>query len=96
MAMAREPNHVPQLIRKLRQFTSLTQEQLAAKLGVTFPTVNRWENGRAKPSPLALRRIEELCENLGDKGRTLIKQYFAAISNKAILEISSRRSKRVD
>ena len=22
--------------------------------GVTFPTINRWENGRAKPSPLAM------------------------------------------
>ena len=38
----------------------LTQEQFAAKVGVTWSTVNRWENGRGKPSPLAMRRIEEL------------------------------------
>ncbi|MEW6033604.1 MAG: helix-turn-helix transcriptional regulator [Chloroflexota bacterium] len=54
------------LVRKLRQRTGLTQEQFAARLGVTFPTINRWENRRAKPSPLAMRRIEELLHSMGD------------------------------
>ncbi len=48
------------MIRKLRTAKGLTQEQFAAKVGVTFSTVNRWENGRGTPSPLAMRRIEEL------------------------------------
>lgn len=47
-------------IRKLREKLGLTQEQLADRLGVTFNTVNRWENNRTKPSPLALREIERL------------------------------------
>jgi len=38
----------------------LTQEQFAAAVGVTYATVNRWENGNANPQPLALRRIEEM------------------------------------
>jgi transcriptional regulator with XRE-family HTH domain len=38
------------LVRELRERMGLTQEKLATKLGVTFPTVNRWERGRAKPS----------------------------------------------
>lgn len=45
----------------------LTKEQLAAKVGVTFSTVNRWESGKSRPSPLALRRIEELFgEDIGE------------------------------
>ena len=36
------------------------QEQFAAAVGVTYATVNRWENGNANPQPLALRRIEEM------------------------------------
>jgi len=40
------------------------QEQFAAKVGVTFSTVNRWENGKGDPSPLAMQRIEELQEEL--------------------------------
>ena len=67
---------IPQLIRELRQRTGLTQEKFAAKLGVTFPTINRWENGRAKPSPLAMQRIEELLRSMGDNGADLLKRYL--------------------
>ncbi|MBD2778244.1 helix-turn-helix domain-containing protein [Iningainema tapete] len=28
----------------------LTQEKFAAFVGVTYARINRWENGRAKPS----------------------------------------------
>jgi transcriptional regulator with XRE-family HTH domain len=65
-----------QLVRDLRQRLGLTQEKMAARLGVTFPTINRWENGRAKPSPLALKQIEELLVGLGDNGLDLRAKYF--------------------
>ena len=67
---------IPRLIRELRQRTGLTQKKFAAKLGVTFPTINRWENGRAKPSPLAAQRIEELLRGMGDNGTDLLKRYL--------------------
>ena len=51
-------------INELRTALGLTQEQFAAKVGVTFTTVNRWENNKAKPSPLALQKIEELQKEL--------------------------------
>jgi putative transcriptional regulator len=51
---------ISKIIRKQRDTLGLTQEQLAAKVGVTFSTVNRWENDKIIPSPLALRRIKEL------------------------------------
>ena len=46
------------LIKKLREQLNLTQEEFAAELGVVFSTVNRWEKGHAKPSPIALKAIE--------------------------------------
>ena len=67
---------IPRLIRELRQRTGLTQEKFAAKLGVTFPTINRWENGRAKPSPLAMQKIVELLRSMGDNGADLLKRDF--------------------
>ena len=48
-------------IRSLRAELGVPQEQLAAKLGVAFSTVSRWENGRGNPSPLAIKLIEQLC-----------------------------------
>jgi putative transcriptional regulator len=64
------------LVRELRERMGLTQEKLATKLGVTFPTVNRWERGRAKPSPLAMQKIKELVHAMGDIGVDLINKYF--------------------
>lgn len=65
-----------QLVRELRERLGLTQEKFAGKLGVTFPTINRWENGRAKPSPLAMRQIEDLLRDLGEQGQDLLHKYI--------------------
>ncbi len=63
---------IPRLVRELRERTGLTQEKFPAKLGFTFPTINRWENGRAKPSPLALKQVEDLLRRMGDRGSDLL------------------------
>jgi len=51
-------------IKELRERLELTQERFAARLGVTVSTVNRWENGKSQPSPLALIRIDELWQHV--------------------------------
>ena len=51
---------ISKIIIERRLALGLTQEQFAAKVGVTYSTVNRWENNKTKPSPLALQRIKEL------------------------------------
>ncbi len=61
------PLNQEQLIRELRLETGLTQEKFAAELGVTFPTINCGENNRAKPSPLAVEKIEKMVRRLGDR-----------------------------
>lgn len=72
------------LVRELRLCTGLTQEKFAAKLGVTFPTINRWENGRAAPSPLALRRLEDLLRGMGKRGEDLMKKYLPDTKQESI------------
>ena len=52
------------MIRQLRTDLGLTQEQFAAKIGVTYSTINRWENSKARPSPLAMLRIKRLQKKL--------------------------------
>ena len=63
----RKDSELAKMIRELRAKLGLTQEQFAAKVGVTWSTVNRWENGRGHPSPLAMRRIDELMEKSGSR-----------------------------
>lgn len=68
---------IARLIRELRQRLELTQEQFAAELGVTCSSVNRWENGRSKPLPLAMQKIEGILRDLGDRGQDLLAKYLA-------------------
>jgi transcriptional regulator with XRE-family HTH domain len=47
---------VGNIIRKYRKDKNLTQEEMAKRLGVTAPAVNKWENGYSLP---AYRQIVE-------------------------------------
>ena len=58
--MVNENRDYAALVRALRQRLGLTQEQFAHHLGVTFASVNRWENGQVKPSPLARQKLDAL------------------------------------
>ena len=46
-------------IKRLRQQTGMTQEQMAEKLFVTRQTVSLWENGKTQPDIQTLERIAE-------------------------------------
>lgn len=56
---------LPKKIKAIRQNLKLSQEELAHKLGVSFTSVNRWENGQTKPSKLARKQLEALCKECG-------------------------------
>ena len=49
-------------IKELRERMLLSQEEFAKKLGVSFATVNRWENGHHEPTYKARRKIKLLCK----------------------------------
>ena len=63
------------IIFEIRLATNLTQEQFAGQLGVTCSTINRWERGRSKPSPLAIQKIGQVLEQMGKKD--LLAKYLA-------------------
>lgn len=50
------------LIKKIRQFAGLSQQEFGEKLGVTFATINRWENGKATPNKLAQTKLYDFCK----------------------------------
>jgi DNA-binding transcriptional regulator YiaG len=75
LLVAKQPN-IGKLVPALRQEFNLSQEKFAAKLGVTFPTINRWENKRVIPSPLAIQQIESPLNQLGERGHVIRITYF--------------------
>ena len=51
-----------ELIKQIRQYTELSQAEMATKIGVQFASVNRWENGHTQPTHLAQDGLFALCE----------------------------------
>ncbi len=52
-------------VKFAREKMQLSQERLAAQLGVSFSTVNRWERGHAMPSYMAQEKFFQLCKKNG-------------------------------
>ena len=51
---------IGQVIRKYRREQNMTQEEMAYRLGVTTPAVNKWENGNSYPDIMMLAPIARL------------------------------------
>ena len=60
---------IHQIIRTRRQALGLTQEQLAGKLGVSAPAVNKWERGNSYPD---ITLLPVLARTLGVDLNTLL------------------------
>lgn len=53
----------PNMVKEVRQRLDLSQKQLAQALGVSYATINRWENRHVVPSNLAQKSFYDFCEN---------------------------------
>lgn len=49
-------------VKHVREMLKLSQEELARELGVSFATINRWENGSYNPSRLAKKAFKDFCQ----------------------------------
>lgn len=50
------------VIKELREKMFLTQKEFSKIIGVSYETINRWENGRFNPSMKEKKKIYELCQ----------------------------------
>jgi putative transcriptional regulator len=66
--MIRQSKNFPEHVKRIRMRLEISQEDLAHALGVSFATVNRWENGKTEPSKLARRQFEQFCMRKKKKG----------------------------
>ena len=49
-------------LKEIREILLLSQDEQAKELGVTFATVNRWENGHHEPSLRGKKAIRDYCK----------------------------------
>ena len=55
----------PEKLRYVREKLSMSQEDLARVLNVSYATVNRWENAKTKPIKMARAVFDMFCESNG-------------------------------
>lgn len=53
------------IILEIRNRLNASQEDLAKMIGVSFATVNRWENGHSSPNKATQLRLYEVCKQQG-------------------------------
>jgi len=71
---ATRQSNLAALVRETRQ--RLPQVKFA-EIRVSFRSVNRWENGRTKPLPMALKQIESLLHQMGESGKDWLVKHFS-------------------
>ena len=67
--MQTDRKDLPALVKEVRRQLSLSQEGLARELGVSFATVNRWENRQSRPSKLARAQLDAFCSKMIKQGK---------------------------
>ncbi len=67
--MANSPETFPELVREVRRQLGISQEELAHELGVSFATINRWENGKTTPFKLARAQFDAFCRKMAQQGK---------------------------
>lgn len=50
-----------EILKLIRKELNISQETLARDLNVSYATMNRWENNKAKPSRLAMDKLKDYC-----------------------------------
>ena len=62
MIMGEPITDFPSQLKHVRKQLGCSQEVLARELGVSFATINRWENGKTRPFRLARAQFANFCE----------------------------------
>ncbi|MGI6377653.1 helix-turn-helix transcriptional regulator [bacterium] len=55
----------PEKIKEIRREMMMTQTEFAEYLGIAFVSVNRYENGKSRPTFKVQRKLAELEKKLG-------------------------------
>jgi DNA-binding transcriptional regulator YiaG len=63
------------LVKEVRSQLAISQEDLAREIGVSFATVNRWENGQSKPSKLAKAQLDAFCTRMIKAGKVNLPEW---------------------
>ena len=71
---------IAEKIKELREANSMTQNEVAKRLGITRSSVNAWEMGISVPSTMYIVQLEQLLSVSAD--------YILGLDSRAVIDIS--------
>lgn len=84
---------IGEMIRKHRKMKNMTQEEMARRLGVTAPAVNKWENGNSLPDIMLLAPIARLLDITLDTLLSFHEELTEEEINQIVREMDDRLRK---
>lgn len=63
----------PEKVKHVRQKLYISQQALAKAVGISYPTISRWENGHCKPNLVQEAKFNDFCEKNDIKFEEKIK-----------------------
>ena len=63
----------PSIVKRVREKTGMSQEDLARALNVSFATINRWENGKTSPNKMAASVFFDFCKRNGINAQNMLE-----------------------
>ena len=84
---------IKERIKQARKLASLSQEQFAKKLGISFMTVRRWESGEISPRLSELKEISMSLDVPMEYLTGIVDTYNITPEKKALEIIDSARAK---
>ena len=83
-----------EVIRTYRKKKNMTQEEMARRLGVTAPAVNKWENGNSYPDIMLLAPIARLLDITVDTLLSFREELTTAEINEIVYEVDALLKKK--
>ena len=77
------------LILEIRNRLNASQEDLARMIGISYATVNRWENGHSQPNKAAQLRLYDICRERNIDLEDIIQKKI----EKSVVNVSSSSEK---
>lgn len=81
------------VIKQIREYAGLSQEQFAKALGTTAVSINRWENGKTRLNNMAQKQLYDFCRERNiPAAELLVRDYeYATGGDSLVLYHASRK-----
>src|SRR3989339_82881 len=81
----------PELIKEVRKRAGISQQKLANDLGISYPTINRWEKSKFAPNPRISLIVRDYIKKLGADYMDLLAFFAEGAAQKRKVQFENQK-----